>query len=62
MIKTVYQVRSKLVRWVATFQTLEDAQAHIPKDWGFRDDPTVYIVKVTTESAALGTEFGVDNA
>ncbi len=46
-MKTKYQIRSKQVRWRATFKTLEEAKDHVKKDWAFKADPTVYIVKIT---------------
>jgi hypothetical protein len=45
-----YQVRSKQVRWRATFKTLREARAHAKKDWGFANDPTVHIVRLTEKT------------
>ncbi|NBR62584.1 MAG: hypothetical protein EBT86_13345 [Actinobacteria bacterium] len=45
-----YQVRSKQTRWKATFRTLREARLHAKKDWGFVNDPTVYIVRITEKN------------
>ena len=41
-----FQIRSKQTRWRATFKTLAEARKAIKADWGFRNDPTVYIVQI----------------
>ena len=41
-----YQIRSRQTRWRATFKTLREARAHARRDWGFANDPTVYIVRI----------------
>jgi len=52
-MKTKYQIRSKQVRWRATFKTLKEAKAHVKKDWGFKDDSTVYIVKIMENQVCI---------
>jgi hypothetical protein len=44
-----FQIRSKRTRWRATFKTLREARAHIKADWGFANDPTVYIVRIAEQ-------------
>jgi hypothetical protein len=41
-----YQIRSRQTRWRASFKTLREARAHIKSDWGFANDPTVYILRI----------------
>ena len=46
---TEYRVRSKRVRWTRKFKTLEEAQSYAKTSWECKDDPTVYIEKITVE-------------
>lgn len=48
MTKTIYRVRSKQVRWQASFKTLAEARFHKNNAWEFRNDPTAYIEKIAT--------------
>lgn len=50
---TEYRVRSRKVRWTRKFKTLAEAQQFARTDWGFKDDPTVYIEKVSVEKVSV---------
>ena len=47
-MKVEYRVRSRRVRWTRKFTTLAAARRHARTDWGFKNDPTVYIEKLVS--------------
>lgn len=48
-MKIEFRVKSKQVSWTRKFKTLAEAQHYARTDWGFENDSTVYIEKITTE-------------
>jgi hypothetical protein len=47
-----YRVRSRRTRWTRKFPTLAAAQHYAQTDWAFKDDPTVYIEKISVDTLA----------
>jgi hypothetical protein len=45
-----YRVRSRRTRWTRKFRTLAAAEHHARTDWGFKDDPTVYIQRIVVDT------------
>ena len=59
-MKTVtFVIRSRRNRWQASFKTLKDAEAYIPRAWEFRTDPTVYIEKVVKTICYTAHEWDI---
>jgi hypothetical protein len=44
-----YRVRSRRTRWTRKFKTLDEARVCAKTDWGFKDDATVYIERISVD-------------